>query len=84
MPEHASKVLRYFLLQPRAADTLDGLLRWRLPGGTARNRRGDVARALRWLVAEGHLRAERRRAVGVIFSLDRRKAPRPGRGIRGR
>lgn len=54
-PEPASEILRYFLRQPRAADTLEGIVRWRLLEETVQRKTEETARALEWLVEAGLL-----------------------------
>jgi hypothetical protein len=82
MSMQAERILRYFLRNPRAADTADGLALWRLPGGSSRNAGPEVLAALEWLVAERLVRAERRRAAGVIYSLSGGGVRRGGRSRR--
>ena len=54
-PEKAREVLNYFFHNPRAADTLEGVARWRLLEETVRRGIDDTKQALDWLVTEGYL-----------------------------
>jgi hypothetical protein len=53
-PEIAKDILRYFVRNPRAADDLEGVARWRLLRGLIHDRVEETSRGLRWLV-EQHL-----------------------------
>ena len=69
-PEMAKEILRYFLRNPRAADSLEGVARWRLLEDAVRRRVESTERALRWLVHHGFLREMSTTGTGAIFSLN--------------
>lgn len=55
-PKRAREVLDHFLRNPQAADTLEGVARWRLLRETVHRGVEETAEALEWLVAEGYLK----------------------------
>jgi hypothetical protein len=69
MPKGAADVLRYFLRNPYAADSLEGVVRWRLAEETIHRSVTEIDEALRWLVAQVLLQQS---ALGTepIFSLN--------------
>jgi hypothetical protein len=76
IPPRAVDVLAYFLRNPHAADTLEGVARWRLlEEGVHRGVR-EVGDAIAWLIEHDYLRQEgyqdggRR---GLLFHLNERK-----------
>jgi len=68
-PEAAQEVLRYFLEHPHAADTAEGVARWRLAGKGQRWTLKQVKQALRWLVQEGYLKAVSKPYTGQIYLI---------------
>lgn len=48
-------MLNYFFRNPQAADTLEGVARWRLLEETVRRGVAETEQALDWLVSEGYL-----------------------------
>ncbi len=70
----ARKVLSYFLRNPQAADTLEGIARWRLMEEKIRGSVEETDQALAWLVSEGLLARESVEGSGPIFRLNRDKA----------
>jgi hypothetical protein len=74
MPRQAATILGYFVRHPDAADTLEGVARWRLREEAIRRGVDEIADALRWLVSEGFLREERRRSSEAVFSLNDTRA----------
>ena len=66
----AKEILRYFLRNPRAADSLEGVARWRLLEEAVQRRIESTDRALRWLVRHGYLREIGTSGTGAIFSLN--------------
>lgn len=95
VPKHARDVLSYFVRNPRAADSLEGVARWRLLEETVHHGVENTRQALDWLVEEGFLREEPVKGAHTVFSLNPEratqavallagsKAPKP-RTIRGR
>jgi hypothetical protein len=73
VPATATEVIRYFLRNPEAADTLEGIARWRLMEERVHRSVEDVDRALSWLVAEGFLVEESVEGSRPIFQLNRGK-----------
>lgn len=69
-PPMARTVLRYFSRYPRAADTLEGIARWRLLEEQVQRITGDVRTALEWLIAQGYLKEDARPYSGSIYSLN--------------
>jgi hypothetical protein len=55
-PEPTRKVLSYFLRNPRAVDTLEGITRWRLMEEAVQRTTEETSTALAWLVSAGLLR----------------------------
>jgi hypothetical protein len=49
------QVLTYFVRNPLAADSLEGVARWRLMDEVIRRRLEETEVALDWLVAQGYL-----------------------------
>ena len=93
-PRKAREILRYFLLHPGAADTLEGVAYWRLlAGGSAQQDIGATAEAVEWLVSEGYLKEASTPHSSRTYSLNAEAssratqflgegpgAPDPGRG----
>jgi hypothetical protein len=69
-PAIASEVLRYFRRSPRAADTLEGIARWRLLEERIRSCVEEVDHALSWLVAAGLLLKHVAPGSAPLFSLN--------------
>ncbi len=55
MPERARQILNHFVANPRAADSLEGIARWRLIEEIVNARVVETAAALEWLVSRGLL-----------------------------
>jgi hypothetical protein len=49
------EILSYFLRNPAAADSLEGIARWRLLEQTIHRTIAETEMALKWLVEEGYL-----------------------------
>ncbi len=71
----AREILRYFSRHPIAADTLEGITRWRLLDERIERSLESVSRAMAWLVAEGLLVKESTALSGTIFRLNPEKRP---------
>lgn len=69
-PEKAREVLNYFFHNPRAADTLEGVARWRLLEETVRRSLNETEQALDWLVREGYLKRVSTPYTGPIYQLN--------------
>jgi hypothetical protein len=73
-PQRAAKeILRYFVRNPEAADTLEGIARWRLLEEVAHRTVTETSAALGQLLARGLLQQTFSPGIGPIFSFDRRK-----------
>jgi len=69
-PERAREVLNYFLRHPQAADTLEGIARWRLMQEALQRGVEETSRALEWLVSKGFLREVSKPYSSPIYSLN--------------
>jgi hypothetical protein len=54
-PKMAREILRYFVRNPQATDSLEGMARWRLMDEAVRRKLDGTATALEWLMAQGCL-----------------------------
>ena len=70
VPSIAKEILAYFLRNPHAADSLEGIASWRLLDETIRRRVDDAQQALAWLVAEGYLRERIGAGTVPLYSLN--------------
>ncbi len=68
--ELAADVLNYFLTNPRAADSLEGMLRWRLNEVAVRRASSEVVEVLDWLVEQGYLLEHITRGSGRNYCLN--------------
>jgi hypothetical protein len=66
----AREVVRYFVRNPEAADTVEGVARWRLLDETVYRSVEQVARVVAWLVAEGLLVEDRLPSSRAAFRLN--------------
>ena len=55
-PQIARQVLSYFIRNPHATDSLEGIARWRLLQERIHRTVQETNAALAWLVSEGYLR----------------------------
>ncbi len=74
VPAKAKEVLRYFLRTPQAADTLEGVARWRLIEETVHRDVHEVDAALRWLVDQGFLVEQPAAGLPLVFRINVEKA----------
>jgi hypothetical protein len=65
----ARQILAYFLRNPDAADTAEGVARWRVMDEQIRHSVRETLVALKWLVAKGYLQESSSRSSGSIFRL---------------
>ena len=63
-------ILRYFLRNPEAVESLTGIARWRLMQEQIRRSVEETQLALAWLVAEGYVQEETRLGTGRLFQLN--------------
>ncbi|RPI25049.1 MAG: hypothetical protein EHM61_15450 [Acidobacteria bacterium] len=71
--ELARKIVSYYLRNPEAADTLEGIARWRLMEEEIHHAVTRVQEALKWLVESGLLIRTTNAASPPLFSLNRHK-----------
>ena len=64
------QILNYFLRNPLAADTLEGVARWRLLDEVVRSSVEETNIALQWLVGEGFLSKSASAGAGTTFRLN--------------
>jgi hypothetical protein len=68
------EILSYFLRNPRAIDSVEGIAQWRLLDETIHRNVREVAEALEWLVEQGFVMRKSLRSGPPVFSLNLRKA----------
>jgi hypothetical protein len=66
----ARDVLRYFVRNPEAADTVEGVARWRLLDERVYCSLQQVTRAMAWLVAQGLLVEDQLPSSRTAFRLN--------------
>jgi hypothetical protein len=64
------QVLSYFVRNPQAVDSLEGVARWRLLDETIHLQVNAARDALEWLVERGVLRQMTRPGLQTVFSLN--------------
>jgi hypothetical protein len=69
-PTIVKQVLGYFVRNPKAADTLEGVARWRLLEEQIQNSISQTETAVEWLVAQGLLQEFNPRGTGHLFRLN--------------
>jgi hypothetical protein len=67
------EVLSYFVRNPLAADSLEGVARWRLMDEVIRRRLEETEVALDWLVAQGYLMRSVIPGGTLTFRLNRER-----------
>lgn len=67
----ARDVLRYFVRNPEAADTIEGVARWRLLDEKIHSNLLEVTRAMTWLAAQGLLVEDRLPSTRTAFRLNK-------------
>jgi len=67
------QVLRYFTRNPQAADTIEGVARWRLLDERIERNIAQVAQAIEWLVSRGFLVREFTSPSTSIFRLNQQQ-----------
>jgi hypothetical protein len=74
-PRLAKTILSYYVKHPMAADTTEGLARWRLLEEYVEKTTRETEQALEWLVREGYLSARTGPGNRRVFTLnaDRRQ-----------
>jgi hypothetical protein len=71
--ELAREVLAYFLRNPKGADDLKGITKWRLLDQVIHRALEETSDALEWLVSEGYLAVESTAGSERIFRLNKEK-----------
>ena len=69
-PEPAKSILRYFVRNPKAADTCEGIAKWRLLEETIHHTTAETAEAVDWLEARGYLQRVPGVSSAPLFMLD--------------
>ena len=69
-PRPAREILAYFLRNPSAADSLEGIARWRLLEEAIQRKLIETQKALEWLLQEGYVIEQNRPAMGSLFRLN--------------
>lgn len=72
-PHLAIEVLGYFLRHQHAADSLEGVVRWRLEEERIHHTADEVGAAVTWLVERGYLVLEPIHGGQPVFRLDATK-----------
>ena|SRR5258708_3107945 len=70
----ASEILSYFVRNPQAADSLEGVARWRLMDEVIQRKLAETQAALTWLVTQGFLATFTSPGGTVTFSLNPERA----------
>jgi hypothetical protein len=73
VPRPAREILKYFLRNPAAADSLEGIARWRLLEQAIQRTIAETEEALKWLVGEGYLIAVEHPRSRRLFHLNPEK-----------
>jgi hypothetical protein len=68
--EIVKQILSYFVRNPKAADSLEGVARWRLLEEQVRSSLQQTEAALAWLVSQGFLEDVQTAGSNHIFRLD--------------
>jgi hypothetical protein len=69
-PRLAKELLGYYVKHPKAADTAEGLARWRLLAEYVERTVRETEEALEWLVTRGFLRQEPMSGGRPVFVLN--------------
>ncbi len=64
-------ILQYCIKHPDAKDTIDGILKWWLPGGHAERGKEEVQHALDFLTAKGWLTKRETTRAKDIYGINR-------------
>lgn len=85
---HSSQTVRetlaYFLRNPAALDSLEGIARWRLLEQTIHQKLVETQNALEWLVSRGYVVEEARPSTPRMFRLNPEKLQEAESLVRGR
>lgn len=72
-PDATVDILNYFIRHPGAADSIEGIARWRLMEELAHRKAEETDRAVRWLVERGFLIRHALPGGRSIFALNPEK-----------
>ena len=67
----AKDILRYFLRNPEAVDSMSEIARWRLMQEMVQRSVEETREALTWLMEKGYLHEETRVGTESLFQLNR-------------
>jgi len=81
--DFARDVLRYFLCNPQAADSLEGVVKWRLAEENVHRTVQATRYALQLLVDKGYLLERRSAIAGEFFALNPQKRREAERFVQG-
>ena len=73
IPDTTLEVLEYFVNNPQAADSLEGIARWRLMQKAVAQRVEETDRAVDWLLTHDFLLQEAVAGSAAVFRLNRRR-----------
>ena len=83
--ELAREILRYFLRNPQAIDTQQGIARWRLLDQAIHHQMQQVSQAMEWLVTEGFLvRVPTTAPEDAVFRLNRERTEQTREFVEGK
>ncbi len=80
----AKQIVNYFLRNPRAADSLEGIARWRLLDEQVHQSVRMTETALSYLVGKGLLLAERTETAGRLYHLNESRRSEAEQFVRGK
>jgi hypothetical protein len=69
-PAGAMQILKHYLDNPRATDSVEGVATWRLLEEIVLRRLGETEEALQWLVAHGYLEERVAGAAPPLYRLN--------------
>jgi hypothetical protein len=70
VPKRAIELLRYFVRHPDNAESLEGMVRWRLAEETIHRSVAEIDEALHWLVQQGLLVERSTLGTDAMFSIN--------------
>lgn len=72
-PEVVRQILNYFMRNPQAADSLEGIARWRLLEEQIHRSLQQTDAAVKWLLAQGYLQEIQPGSSVRLYRLDARR-----------